>query len=52
MVLCIIPPNVRLIAEILKELEWERRLGTDRRTDGQPDARTDDNTRRADGGQG
>ena len=31
MVLCIIPPHFKLIAEILKELERERRLG---RTDG------------------
>ena len=36
MVLCIIPPNVRLIAEILKELGWERRS---ERTDGRMDIR-------------
>ena len=53
MVLCIIPPNFRLIAEILKEFERERRSG---RTDGPPAGRsgamTDGNTRWADGGQG
>ena len=32
MVLCITPPNFRLIAEILKELEWMDRQ-TDRMTD-------------------
>ena len=49
MLLCIISSNFRLIAEILKELESERRSG---RTDGRPDTMTDDNTRRADGGRG
>ena len=39
MVLCIIPPNFRPIAEILNELERQRRLG---RID---DAWNDDNTR-------
>ena len=37
----IIPPNFRLIDEILKELERERRSG---RTNGWTDAMTDDNT--------
>ena len=55
MVLCIIPPNLRLIAANLKELEQEHYLGrtdiwtkwwmdkrTDRRTDGRPYAMTYD----------
>ena len=37
MVLCIIPSNFRIIAEILKKLEWEPHLG---QTDGQRDGRT------------
>ena len=65
MVMCIIPPNFRLLAEILKELERERRSGwtdrqtdrrtdgpMDRRTDGPTDAMTDDNTHQADDGRG
>ena len=44
MVLYIIPPNFRLIAEILKELERDGQ--TDGQTGGRPDAMTDDNTRR------
>ena len=52
-VLCIIPQNFRLIAEIIKELEWERHSGW---IDGQMDRRTDDitndNTCRADGSRG
>ena len=49
-ILCIIPPNCRPIAEILKEAEREHGSGrTDGQTDGwtdwRPDAMTDDNTR-------
>ena len=42
MILCTIPPNFRLIAKILRELELERRSG---QTDGQRDGMTNDNTR-------
>ena len=49
MELCIIPPNFRLIAVILKELERERRSGW---TDGRTDAMTHDNTRQVYGGRG
>ena len=53
MILCIIPPNFRLIAIILQELERERSLGrTDGQTDKRTDAMADDNTRRADGDRG
>ena len=38
MVLCIIPPSFRLITEILKAIERERRSA---RTDGQTDSQTD-----------
>ena len=49
MVMCIILPNFRLIAEILKELERERRSG---RTEGRADTMTGGNARRADGDRG
>ena len=42
----IIPPNIRLVAEILKELEWWRRSGRTDREDGRTDRQTDGGTDR------